>query len=508
MAIRGTNQVRCNADPIWRIPMSSPLDSLEPRHVWSSFDMIRQVPRPSKHEERIGEAMETWARDSGFEAVKDVAGNMVVRVPATPGHEDAPVVVLQGHLDMVCEKNSDVEHDFMTEGIDVGVEDDWVVARGTTLGADNGVGVASAMAIALDPDAVHGPLELLCTVDEETGLTGAKQLDASMISGRIMINLDTEEEGEIYIGCAGGADIHATLPLARRRGLLGTVPVKLAVRGLSGGHSGMDIIFNRANAIKLTVRTILAAIEAGIEVDLVSLNGGSMHNAIPREASATCRLHRDDVKRLQEIAESCTPGFLEEFESTDPGLEVSVEALDDSDELQNVLNVHARDRLLFLVDGLPHGVLSMSRDVPGLVETSNNLAVVKCADDHATINTSFRSSVMPALHAVGRQITSICLQSGATVKLEDPYPGWKPNPESPIVKKTAEIYARVFGSDPHLKAIHAGLECGLLIEKIPDMDVVSIGPEIKGAHSPDEKVNIPSVQRFYGALKELLKDLA
>jgi dipeptidase D len=488
--------------------MSSPLDSLEPKLLWSAFDMIRQVPRPSKHEEKIAQAMESWAGDNGFDVVKDAAGNMVVKVPATAGHESAPTVVLQGHLDMVCEKNSDVEHDFMTEGINVDVDGDWVVAKGTTLGADNGVGVAAAMAVALDPDAVHGPLEILCTMDEETGLTGAKQLDASMISGRIMINLDTEEDGEIYIGCAGGADIHAQLPLARRRGLMNTVPVQLAVRGLSGGHSGMDIIENRGNAIKLAVRVILAALEEGIEVDLVSLDGGSLHNAIPRETFAKCRLHREDVERLKKVAEACTPGFKEEFGATDPDLNVTVEQLDDADDLQMSVNVHARDRLLHLIDGLPHGVLSMSRDVPGLVETSNNLAVVKTQDDHAAINVSFRSSVMPALYAVARQVTSIARQSGATVKLEDPYPGWKPNPDSPIVKKTAEVYARVFGSEPHLKAIHAGLECGLLIDQIPDMDVVSIGPEIRGAHSPDERVQISSVERFYGALKELLKELA
>jgi dipeptidase D len=488
--------------------MSSPLDSLEPKLLWSSFDMIRQVPRPSKHEEKIAQAMESWAADNGFDVVKDAAGNMVVKVPATAGHESAPTIVLQGHLDMVCEKNSDVEHDFLNEGINVDVDGDWVVAKGTTLGADNGVGVAAAMAVALDPDAVHGPLEILCTMDEETGLTGAKQLDASMISGRIMINLDTEEDGEIYIGCAGGADIHAHLPLARRRGLMNTVPVQLAVRGLSGGHSGMDIIDNRGNAIKLAVRVVLAALEEGIEVDLVSLDGGSLHNAIPRETFVKCRLHREDVDRLKKVAETCTPGFVEEFGATDPDLNVTVEPIDDTEDLQSVVNVHARDRLLHLVDGLPHGVLSMSRDVPGLVETSNNLAVVKTEDDHATINVSFRSSVMPALYAVARQITSIARQAGATVKLEDPYPGWKPNPDSPIVKKTAEVYARVFGSDPHLKAIHAGLECGLLIDKVPDMDVVSIGPEIRGAHSPDERVQISSVDRFYGALKELLKDLA
>jgi dipeptidase D len=488
--------------------MSSPLENLEPKLLWSHFDAIRQTPRPSKHEERIAAQVESWAQESGFEVLRDAAGNLSIKIPATTGHDTAPTVVLQGHLDMVCEKNADVEHDFMTQGIEVEVEDDWVRAKGTTLGADNGIGVAAAMAIAKDPDSVHGPLELLCTVDEETGLTGAKQLDPSIVSGRIMINLDTEEDGAIYIGCAGGADVRSRLPLSRRRGLLNTVPVRVAVRGLRGGHSGMDIISNRANAIKLATRTLLAAIDAGVEIDLVSLDGGSKHNAIPREAFAVCRLHREDFARLQRVAQGCVADFRAEFSSIDPDLEVSIEDLNDADDLQQPVNIHARDRLLRLLDAMPHGVMAMSRDVPGLVETSNNLAVIATGPTEAEITTSHRSSIMPSLHAVSRQITSLGLQSGADVSIEDPYPGWKPNPDSPIVQRTVEVYRREFSSEPEVKAIHAGLECGLLIEKVPDMDAVSIGPEIRGAHSPEERVQISSVARFYGALKALLADLA
>jgi dipeptidase D len=488
--------------------MSSPLESLEPKLLWSNFDAIRQVPRPSKHEEKISELMSSWAQEHGFEVLKDAAGSMTISVPATPGHEEAPTIVLQGHLDMVCEKNADVEHDFMTEGIHVEVDGDWVRAMGTTLGADNGIGVAAAMAVAEDENAVHGPLEILCTIDEETGLTGAKQLDPEIVGGRIMINLDTEEDGAIYIGCAGGADVHSTLPLARRRGLLASVPVKLAVRGLRGGHSGMNIIENRGNAIKLATRTLLAALDDGIEVDLVSIDGGSKHNAIPREAFAICRLHRDDLQSFREVADRCLADFKEEFESIDPDLELTIEDLADADETQAPFNVHARDRLLRLLDALPHGVLAMSREVPGLVETSNNLAVVATEENKATIITSHRSSIMPSLIAVGRQVTSACSQAGAEVVVEDPYPGWKPNPESPIVKKTIEVYTRLFGTEPSIKAIHAGLECGLLIEKIPGMDVVSIGPEIHNAHSPEEQVQVSSVASFYRALTALLEELA
>ena len=488
--------------------MSSPLESLEPRLVWSHFDTIRGIPRPSKHEERIAAHVDAWAAEHGFEVLTDVAGNKTIRVPATTGHEDAPTVVLQGHLDMVCEKNSDVDHDFMSQGIEVVIDGDWVSARGTTLGADNGIGIAAAMAVAEDPSCVHGPLEILCTIDEETGLTGAKLLDPSHISGRTMINLDTEEDGAIYIGCAGGADISSSLPLARRRPLLASVPVQVAVRGLRGGHSGLNIIENRGNAIKLAARVLLAALDAGIEVDVVTFEGGSKHNAIPREAFAACRVHRSDFDRLRAVADSCFADFRDEFIASDPDFEVLVEALEDSEELQNVLNVHARDRLLRLLDGVPHGVLAMSRDVAGLVESSNNLAVVSTEGDHARVITSHRSSIMPALHAIGHQVSSICALAGANVEADDAYPGWKPNPDSPIVRTTTRVFEQTLGSTPEVKAIHAGLECGLLIEKMPDMDAVSIGPEIQNAHSPEERVKISSVERFYKVLKALLKELA
>ena len=488
--------------------MSSPLESLEPKLLWQHFDTIRRVPRPSKHEEKIVEAVKAWAADRGLEVLQDAAGSLTIKVPATPGHEEAPVVVLQGHLDMVCEKNSDVEHDFMTEGINVAVEGDWVVALGTTLGADNGIGVAAGMAIADDPDVVHGPLELLCTIDEETGLTGAKDLDPSIVSGRIMLNLDTEEDGAIYIGCAGGADSVATLKLARRPGYLDSVPARVTVRGLRGGHSGMNIIENRGNAIKLTTRVLLAAIEEGLELDLVSIDGGSKHNAIPRETFAVCRVDAGQVDALRTVAESCAKAFREEFGASDPDLDVIIETIDDDEITRKPINVHARDRVLRLLDGLPHGVLSMSREVDGLVETSNNVAVVTTEDDHLSLTVSYRSSVMPALYAVRRQVDSMCRQAGANVHVDDAYPGWKPNPNSAIVQKTSEVYEKLFGTKPALKAIHAGLECGLLIEKIPDMDVASIGPQIENAHSPEEKVQISSVARFYKHLAALLEELA
>ncbi len=488
--------------------MSSPLESLEPKLLWQHFDTIRKIPRPSKHEEKIIEGVKSWAAERGLEVAQDSAGSMTIKVPATPGHEGAPTVILQGHLDMVCEKNSDVDHDFMTQGIEVEVDGDWVRAKGTTLGADNGIGVAAAMAVADDPEAVHGPLELLCTVDEETGLTGAKELDPSILSGRVMLNLDTEEDGAIYIGCAGGADSLATLKTARRVASLGSVPIKVSVTGLRGGHSGLNIIENRGNAIKLATRVLLGAIDEGIELDLVSIDGGSKHNAIPRECFAVCRLEKGRIEAFKAVALELSEGFKEEFLASDPDLAVAVEELDDDEARRQVLNVHARDRLLRILDGLPHGVLAMSRDVEGLVETSNNLATVATGEEEAKVTVSYRSSVMPALYAVRSQVGSIFRQAGAAVHVDDAYPGWKPNPDSPIVKKTSEIYERLFGSKPAIKAIHAGLECGLLIEKVPGMDVVSIGPQIENAHSPEECVQISSVQKFYKHLVAVLEDLA
>jgi dipeptidase D len=488
--------------------MNSPLESLEPKLLWQHFDTIRQTPRPSKHEEKIIEVVKSWAADRDLEVVQDEAGSLTIRVPATAGHENAPTVVLQGHLDMVCEKNSDVEHDFMTEGIKVEVVGDWVQAQGTTLGADNGIGVAAGMAMADDPNVIHGPLELLCTVDEETGLTGAKDLDPAIVTGRIMLNLDTEEDGAIYIGCAGGSDSVGTLKTARRMASLGSVPVKVSVTGLRGGHSGLNIIENRGNAIKLATRVLLAAIDRGVELELVSIEGGSKHNAIPRECFAEIRVDEGQIDAFKSVAKECASDFLEEFETSDPDLAVAVEELDDNDQRCQVLNVHARNRLLRTLSGMPHGVLSMSREVAGLVETSNNLAVVTNEGDHAKIMVSYRSSIMPALYAVRRQVDSILRQAGADVHIDDAYPGWKPNPSSPIVQQTAAVYKNLFGEDAELKAIHAGLECGLLIEKIPGMDVVSIGPQIENAHSPEEKVQISSVQKFYKHLAALLEDLA
>lgn len=487
--------------------MSSPLDNLQPQLVWKHFDALRRIPRPSKHEERVAAHLVAWAEQHRFEVRRDAAGNVVVVVPATPGHENAPIVVLQGHLDMVAEKNLDVEFDFLNDPINVRVVDDYVYATGTTLGADNGVGVAAAMAIAEDPEAVHGPLELLMTVDEETGLTGAQRLDPGLLRGRTLINLDTEEDGALYIGCAGGADCNATFTVSRQPAAMATIPVRVSVRGLRGGHSGVDIHENRGNALKFLLRALHSLRVAGIGFELVSLAGGSKHNAIPREADAILRTGKD-LSPLQEEIARVAAVLKDEFGEIDPNQRLEVVPLEDSAEHRQVLTPADRDRLLDTLLAVPHGVLAMSRAVPGLVETSHNLAVVVTEGNLVKVTTSGRSSVMPSLRALMTQVEAVFRLGGATVHVGSGYPGWKPNPDSPVLKTAIRAFARELGGEPHIRAIHAGLECGLIGEKFPGMDMVSMGPQIESPHSPDERVKISTVDRFYRLLKATLAELA
>lgn len=488
--------------------VSSPLSKLEPGLVWKHFDAIRQVPRPSKHEEKVAEHIVAWARSQGLEAKRDGIGNVFVNVPATPGHEKAKVVVLQGHLDMVPEKNSDVTFDFEKDPIQVRVVDDYVYATGTTLGADNGIGVAAAMAVAEDRDAVHGPLELLFTVDEETGLTGALKLDPKLLAGRVMLNLDTEEDAALYIGCAGGADTHATFTVTREDALAGTVPARVSVRGLRGGHSGVDIHENRGNALKCLLRTLYAIRQKGIEFGIVSISGGSKHNAIPREADAEIRIAGSNESAVQGVVAECGRVLKEEFSEIDPNLRLECVTLKDDAGNRKVWIRFDSERIVDALLACPHGVLAMSRAVPGLVETSNTLAVVNTEGNAVKVVASSRSSVMPALKATTEQVGAAFRLGGAAVEHHDGYPGWKPNPNSQALNVALKVFEREFGKKPAVKAIHAGLECGLIGERYPGMDMVSMGPQIESPHSPDERVQISTVGKFYTLLKATLKELA
>ena len=484
--------------------MSDPLSGLAPAHLWRHFGSLAAIPRPSGHEEKAAAFVIATGRAAGAVVRQDARGNVVLAVPASPGREAAPVVILQTHLDMVCEKNRDVTHDFDRDPIRPRLSGDWVSATGTTLGADNGIGVAAALAVATDAGIAHGPLELLFTVDEETGLTGAKDLDPSIVTGRVLLNLDSEEDGVIYVGCAGGEDSLIDLAVTRTAPA-GSAGARLAIRWLRGGHSGLNIVENRGNALKLLARILQAASDARIPCAIGSIAGGSKHNAIPREAEAIVAVDAAARTRLEATAREMTAAFRIELARIDDGLEIEVSP---HDAPRRVLSPADSDRLVRLMMALPHGVLAMSPDIPGLVETSNNLAVVVSADDSVRVVTSSRSSVAPTLRAVVASVRAAAALAGGTVTPKDGYPGWKPNMLSKALAVVRDVYRRRWEKEPGVTAIHAGLECGLLGEKVPGLDMVSFGPQIEGAHSPDERVSVPSVGRFYGALAEVLDRLS
>jgi dipeptidase D len=486
--------------------MADRVSELHPRILWEVFSSILAIPRPSGHEERVAAYVESVAKEHGWEVRRDAAGNLVVKVPATPGRERAPVVIVQGHLDMVCEKNKGVEHDFLEDPIRAAVEGEWVVADGTTLGADNGLGVAAALAAAADPETRHGPLELLFTIDEETGLTGAKQLDASMLEGRTMLNLDSEEDGVIYVGCAGGADTHLDHRVETTRASALARPVTLEVAGLRGGHSGLNIGENRGNAVRLLARVLKSADAAGIPFEIGSIRGGDKHNAIPRESEAVLYLDPSHREALDKTVACALEGFRDELAGVDDGLRIELRDGEGADG--EVWSRASRDRMLDVLCSLPHGVLAMSRDLEGLVETSSNLAALKPDGDDYRILTSSRSSVMSAMDGVLESIRAIGRLAGFRTEVQVGYPGWKPDLDSAVLAVVRDVYAGIWGAEPKVTAIHAGLECGLLGEKIPGLDMVSFGPQIEGAHSPDERIHVPSVERFWRALQEVLDRLS
>ena len=485
--------------------MNDDVAHLSPRSVWGHFASLAAIPRPSGHEERAVAFVEGVAKSIGAPIARDKRGNVVVRVGASAGRQSAPTIILQTHLDMVCEKNKGVAHDFDHDPIHPKLDGEWVRAQGTTLGADNGIGVAAALAAATDKEIAHGPLELLFTLDEETGLTGANQLDASILTGRMLLNLDSEEDGVIFVGCAGGEDSLIDLDVKWAAPAAGGVAKKLEVGGLRGGHSGLNIIENRGNALKLVARILGAALAESVPFELAALDGGSKHNAIPREAEAVVVATADAHAKLEAIAAAQRKAFAIEFAKIDDGLTA---AWSGAATPKRVLAAADRDRLLRLILALPHGVLGMSPDIPGLVETSNNVAVVREIDGKYRVVTSSRSSVAPTLRATLAQVGAAAHLAGASVALKDGYPGWKPNMDSKALAVVREVYRERWGREPHVTAIHAGLECGLLGEKIPGLDMVSFGPQIEGAHSPDERVHVPSVARFWGALGQVLDRLS
>ncbi len=477
------------------------VSSFEPRPLWAHFDRILEIPRGSKEEDRIRRHVTLLAERHGLEHDTDATGNLVVRKPGTAGRENAPVTILQGHLDMVNEKDSDVAHDFASDPIRPRQEGEWLHATGTTLGADNGIGVAAMLALLEASDVPHGPLELLFTIDEETGLTGASGLDASLLSGRRLINLDSEEEGDVTVGCAGGAGTVLRLPV-ESAAATGTA-LTLRLRGLRGGHSGIDIVLQRGNALKLLARILTAASEAA-SFRLVRLEGGNMHNAIPREAAAAV-LVEGDTAAFRAAIEAELAAVKAEFQSADPGMTLEIGA---ATSPGRAFSPEATATVLRLLEALPHGVLAMSPDIPGLVETSTNVATVKVEGDTLVVGTSSRSSAGSALRAAERRITAIAELAGAAVEHGHGYPGWKPDLKSPLLATVKALQLEVYGHEPKIVAVHAGLECGIIGEKAPGMDMVSIGPQIEAPHSPNERVHIESVGRFWRLLAVVLDRLS
>jgi dipeptidase D len=477
---------------------------LEPKALWAHFDEILTIPRGSKEEDQIRAHVVAIAERNGLDCVVDGTGNVVVKKPGTPGKENAPATILQAHLDMVNEKNSDVEHDWSKDAIRPVMDGDYLTADGTTLGSDNGIGVAAMLAILEADDLNHGPLEFLFTIDEETGLTGAGGLNPSMLDGRTLLNLDSEEEGTVTVGCAGGADteIHFGLQTIPSPSNCTTFQIKL--HGLKGGHSGIDIHLQRGNAVQLLARMI-HTISHGTPGFLAGFQGGNMHNAIPREAWATVVIPEDQSGDFLLAIGEAYDVVKGEYAAVEPGMEFTIEEAEAPDA---VWTTYTSWDVLRLLVGLPHGVVAMSLDIEGLVETSTNLAVARSEGDVLTILMSSRSSVASALGWIRQKIRAIALQAEAEVDEHDGYPGWQPNLESKVLQVVKTVHARVLGKEPHVEAVHAGLECGIIGEMIPGMDMISFGPQIEFPHSPDERVMVDSVGRFYDLLTAVLEELA
>lgn len=482
------------------------LSKLEPGHVWEHFENICNIPHPSCHEEKVAEYIISRAGKHGYTARRDRIGNVIIDVPGTKGYEKAPIIVLQGHMDMVPVAAQGVVHDFLKDPIRVRIDGDFVKATGTTLGADNGIGAAIMLGIMDDRDVRHGPLELFFTVNEESGMDGAHNTEADFVTGRILINLDTEEWGKYYISCAGGGDSIITLELKRDRqgcscktGLL-----KVRVSGLRGGHSGLDINRGLASGNKILARLLDAGWESG-EFYLKSIKGGNKRNSISDGAEAVVCLEHGNTEAFKKAVAEMAEVLRLEYEKTDPGFMVEISETTDQNAC---ISREMTRRVLDLLIALPHGVISMSPEVRDLVETSTNLGLIHTDENSLKVTMLTRSAVTSSLFAVKRQIKVIAGLSGANVEEPRGYPGWKPDMDSPLLKIASDVFRKKYERDPEVKAIHAGLECGLFSEKLPGVDMLSIGPEMHYVHSPNEELNIASVPKTYELLCAIIEAAA
>ncbi|MGE6394917.1 aminoacyl-histidine dipeptidase [Chryseobacterium scophthalmum] len=476
------------------------LSNIEPQIIWKNFSKLNAVPRPSKKEEKVIAFIKEFGENLGLETTVDEVGNVIIKKPATPGMENRKSIVMQSHLDMVCQKNNDVNFDFETQGIQMEVDGDWVKAKGTTLGADNGLGVATIMSILESSDIPHPDLEALFTIDEETGMTGALGLKPGQLTGQILLNLDTEEDDEIDIGCAGGIDVTVTQNYAAEASN-GQI-VRIEVKGLQGGHSGMDIHKGFGNANIIMGRILYKALE-NQNVQLISIDGGSLRNAIPRESVALISV-RNAVEFIENVTNGIKKEILEEFASVEAHLQINIE---NSTSSEKALSVEDSKKIILVLKSLHNGVYRMSPDVQDLVESSNNVARVELKEGGLKILNLSRSSVDSSKNSVAEQLKSVSELAGMNVEFSGSYPGWKPKPGSEIVQVLEKIYTEKFAEKPHVVACHAGLECGIIGANYPEMEMVSYGPTIRGAHSPDEKANISSTQKFWSFTKDILANI-
>ena len=484
------------------IIMNKDIMGLNPQLVWKHFYALTQIPRPSGHEEASAQYVMDFAKEHGLEAFRDEVGNVIVRKPATSGMENRKGVVLQGHLDMVPQKNSDKAHDFEKDPIEAYIDGEWVTANGTTLGADNGMGLAASLAVLESKDIAHGPIEVLMTIDEETGMTGAFGLKGGVLKGDILLNLDSEDEGELYVGCAGGTNANVKFEYKEEAAPAGMVGYDLEIRGLKGGHSGMEIILQRGNSNKLMFRFLYEVMDMDVRVS--SVDGGSLRNAIPRECFVNVAVPSAKASGFEAKVKEFEATFLSELALVDENL--TFKAIK-CDAPTKVMDADVQKKLTYAIYACPNGVARMSDSMVGLVETSNNLARVEVKGGEGKVLCLLRSSVDSAKLDLENQIASVFKLAGFEVWMDGQYPGWKPNLNSPILTTMQEVYQKMYGKVPTIKAIHAGLECGLLGGVYPNWDMISFGPTIRYPHSPDEKVKIDTVEKFWNFLVETLKNV-
>jgi dipeptidase D len=483
--------------------MSEEIKKLQPEKLWKNFYELTQIPRPSKKEEAVASFVKAFGKKLGLETKEDATGNIVIRKPATKGYEDRETAILQGHLDMVPQKNNDVDHDFEKDPINAYIDGEWVTAKGTTLGADNGMGVAAAMAVLEDNTLEHGPIEAFFTVDEETGMTGAFGLKEGLLKGDVLINMDSEDEGELYIGCAGGMDTIATFSYKEEPAPAGTRAYKINAKGLKGGHSGLDIHLGRGNAIKIINRLLWESARKH-QLQVASFNSGDVRNAIPREGEAIAVVPEANATDFENFVKEYNQTVRSELKSVEPGLEVSTTVVDNP---AKIIDGETQNNLLSAVYGVPNGVMSMVADMPEVVETSTSMGVIKTEDGKITVVTLQRSSVDSRKIDLGNMIRAIFELAGAETQHKGAYPGWNPDINSPVLETMKQVYDKEFGKVPAVKVIHAGLECGLIKAVYPNLDAISFGPTIRYPHSPDEKVNIETVKKFWDFLIYTLKEM-